>query len=71
MGWTTETWYWIKVAFRYSYVWVYSSTDGITWTEEIAYEIAGVPTSAAWTWSEFVGRTIPNMDGLELNSLSQ
>lgn len=63
MSWSVATWYYVKVRFRYSYVWVYTSTDGITWTERIAYELEGVASGSAWTWTNFAGRTIPNLSG--------
>lgn len=63
MTWTVDTWYWLKVVFRYNLIGVYSSTDGYTWTQQFIYEIPGVLSTAAWTWAEFVGRDIPNLDG--------
>jgi len=49
MGWSFGTWYYIKVVFRYNYIKVYSSTDGKTWTERIAFQIDGTPSTADWT----------------------
>jgi len=63
MGWTTETWYWLKVRFRYGYVWVYSSTDGISWTERIATQVGGLAAGVEWTWTNFTLRNIPQMSG--------
>ena len=63
MTWAIETWYWLKVIFRYGYIWVYSSTDGYTWTESLVYEIPGQLTTTAWTWDSFIGREIQNLDG--------
>jgi hypothetical protein len=31
MGWAITTWYWLKVVVRYSLVYAFYSTDGITW----------------------------------------
>jgi len=63
MGWTDDTWYWLRVRFRYGYVWVYSSTDGITWTSQIATEILGMTSGSAWSWTNFTARLIPNTSG--------
>lgn len=63
MTWTVDTWYWLKVVFRYGAISVYSSTDGYTWTLVFDYEIPGVLPTVSWTWAEFIGREIPNMDG--------
>ena len=32
MSWAVDTWYWLKVVVRYSLVYAFYSTDGITWT---------------------------------------
>lgn len=37
MGWTTETWYWLRVEVRLQRFRVYHSTDGQTWTLAIDY----------------------------------
>lgn len=63
MSWTHSTWYYLKIRFRYGYVWVYSSTDGIVWTERIATEVSGVPTGTSWTWANFSPGLIPNLSG--------
>jgi nuclear transport factor 2 (NTF2) superfamily protein len=63
MSWSVDTWYWLKVRFRYGYVWIYSSTDGITWTERIATEVQGVASGVAWTWTNFTLYNLPHMSG--------
>lgn len=63
MGWATETWYWLKLRFLYSKVYIYSSVDGISWTEEIDSEIAGMAAGVSWTWDNFLAREIPNLSG--------
>ena len=63
MGWTCDTWYYLKIRFRYGYVWVYSSTDGTTWMEQILAPIHGVADGTAWTWANFAAYAIPNLTG--------
>lgn len=63
MGWSAGTWYYLKVRFRYGHVWVYTSTDGISWTVRITKELDGMVAGTAWTWTNFKGRTIPNCSG--------
>lgn len=63
MSWTYDAWYWLKVRFRYGYIWVYSSTDGAAWTQQIATEVEGIPAGTTWTWQNFAARDIPNMSG--------
>jgi hypothetical protein len=63
MGWAGQTWYYLKVRFRYGYIWVYSSTDGVTWTELISFELSGERTSNTWSWSSWTSRDVPNISG--------
>jgi hypothetical protein len=39
LGWSIDTWYGIMVDFRYSYVRVFYSTDGDSWTQAFTYTI--------------------------------
>lgn len=57
-GWTFNTQYYIMARFRYGLIWVYTSTDGVTWTQAIEYECAGVPSAADWTFGN-----LPNLTG--------
>lgn len=57
-SWVIDTFYWLKVRFRYNYVWVYQSADGITWTDLFSYELTGVAADASWTYDN-----IPIMRG--------
>ena len=41
IGWGPNTWYYLKVRYRYAYITVYTSTDGIVWTERFSFEQAG------------------------------
>jgi len=47
LGWADDTWYGILVDFRYSYIRVYSSTDGLTWTLRITHVIVQNPSLPA------------------------
>lgn len=63
MGWTYDTWYYLKVRFRYGYAWVYSSTDGTTWIEQISGAMPCVADGTAWSWTNFAAFDIPNLSG--------
>lgn len=63
LGWTYDTWYYLKIRFRYGYVWVYSSFDGATWIEQIAAPIHGVADGTTWDWAAFADYDIPNLSG--------
>lgn len=63
MGWTYATWYYLKARIRYGYLWVYSSTDNITWTQRISTELPGMAALAMWTWANYIGRDIPHGKG--------
>lgn len=62
-GWSTGTWYWLKVRFWYGAVWVYQSTDGITYSVAFSQEIEGNAEDDAWTWANFTSRELPFMSG--------
>jgi len=63
MSWSVDTWYYLMVRFRYGYVAVYSSTDGITWAEQIVKELTGKLSTGSWDWDSFEDREIPQMSG--------
>jgi hypothetical protein len=64
IGWSDETWYYLKVRFRYNYIWIYTSTDGIEWTELFTYELAGASSAiSTWTWAAWTAGTIPSISG--------
>lgn len=63
MSWSVDTWYWLKVHFRYGYVTVYSSTDGITWVARISTEVSGIPNGTSWLWDNITTGAIPNLTG--------
>lgn len=58
LGWTHNEWGFLKASFRYGRIYVYTSADGIIWTERIDYQCAGVPSDATWDFGD-----IPNLMG--------
>ena len=63
LGWAEQTWYYLKVRFRYSYVWVYTSTDGVEWAELFTKELDGASSTPAWTWAAWIAGTVPALSG--------
>jgi len=63
VGWVKATWYYIKVRFRYGYVWVYTSTDGVEWTEAFTWELDGASSTPTWTWASWAAGTVPTLSG--------
>ncbi len=58
MGWAFDTQYYIMARFRYGLIQVYTSTDGINWTESISFECSGIQSAADWTFGN-----LPNLTG--------
>jgi len=63
MGWTEQTWYYLKARFRYNYVWVYASTDGVEWTQLLVKELEGAGSSITWNWTAWTANDIPGVSG--------
>lgn len=60
MSWVVDTYYWIRATVRYAIVTVYTSTDGITWTE-LAWasgdgELPGCATGAGMAVAAWTGK---------------
>jgi hypothetical protein len=59
MSWAVDTWYWLKVRVHYGMVYVYTSTDGITFSGPLSWsagsgELPGQPQwegTTAYVWS--------------------
>jgi hypothetical protein len=52
LGWRPGTWYNLMVRYRYNKVYVYGSTDGVTWTLYLEYEIQGQASGATWGFGD-------------------
>lgn len=68
LGWSVDTFYWVRVEMNYAYITVYTSTDGVSWTSRITYErqalttldymgIRGLPLTAGWVGDIAYGYT--------------
>jgi len=52
MGWSIDTFYYLKVTCVYSYIYAYYSTDGVTWVYLFGHEVPGVPIDSTWTFDD-------------------
>ena len=61
MSWSSATWYYLKVIFRYDYVQIYTSTDGQTFTHLQSQELGGATT--VFNWTNYAAKSVPCMSG--------